>query len=99
MIHNSNTVIYHYIYLATFFFFFRYVHDHTDHVWTEVYSQSQGRWLHADSCENKMDTPLMYERGWGKKLNYIIAYSRDELVDVTWRYTANQNEVLKRRKK
>ncbi|XP_047480143.1 peptide-N(4)-(N-acetyl-beta-glucosaminyl)asparagine amidase-like [Penaeus chinensis] len=77
----------------------RYVHDHTDHVWTEVYSQSQGRWLHADSCENKMDTPLMYERGWGKKLNYIIAYSKDELVDVTWRYTANQKEVLKRRKK
>lgn len=83
----------------SFWFFFRYVHDHTDHVWTEVYSQSQGRWLHADSCENKMDTPLMYECGWGKKLTYIIAYSKDELVDVTWRYTANQNEVLRRRKK
>lgn len=77
----------------------RYIHDHTDHVWTEVYSQSQSRWLHADCCENKMDCPLMYEKGWGKKLDYVIAFSKDEIVDVTWRYTANINEVVRRRTK
>ena len=77
----------------------RYVLDHTDHVWSEVYSQSQGRWLHADCCENKMDSPLMYEHGWGKKLTYVIAFSKDEVVDVTWRYTCKQQELLRRRNK
>ncbi|CAL4065500.1 unnamed protein product, partial [Meganyctiphanes norvegica] len=77
----------------------RYVHDYTDHVWTEVFSQSQGRWLHADSCENKLDLPLMYERGWNKKLSYIFAFSKDEAVDVTWRYTNKHSEVLGRRRK
>lgn len=77
----------------------RYVLDYTDHVWNEVYSQSQGRWLHADCCENKLDSPLMYEHGWGKKLTYIFAFSKDEVVDVTWRYTSDQKEVLKRRNK
>ncbi|KAK3866513.1 hypothetical protein Pcinc_027958 [Petrolisthes cinctipes] len=76
----------------------RYVLDFTDHVWTEVYSQSQRRWLHTDCCEGKMDTPIMYEKGWKHKLTYIFAFSKDEVVDVTWRYTANQKEVLKRRK-
>ncbi|XP_014232261.1 peptide-N(4)-(N-acetyl-beta-glucosaminyl)asparagine amidase [Trichogramma pretiosum] len=75
----------------------RLVHDFTDHVWTEVWSVAHNRWIHADACENVMDSPLMYEKGWGKKLNYIIAYSRDEVQDVTWRYTQNYKDVLNRR--
>ncbi|CAL1584229.1 unnamed protein product [Knipowitschia caucasica] len=77
----------------------RYVWDSTDHVWTEVYSPSQRRWLHTDSCENGFDRPLIYELGWGKKLCYILAFSKDQVVDVTWRYSCKHQEVLSRRNK
>ncbi|XP_054719561.1 peptide-N(4)-(N-acetyl-beta-glucosaminyl)asparagine amidase-like [Uloborus diversus] len=75
----------------------RLVVDWNDHVWTEVYSFSKNRWMHCDSCENACDVPLLYEMGWKKPISYIIAFSKDEVQDVTWRYTSKFREVLNRR--
>ncbi|CAO3629270.1 unnamed protein product [Cunninghamella blakesleeana] len=75
----------------------RFVMDNADHVWTEIYSNFQNRWIHCDSCEETFDRPLVYSVGWNKKLSYCIAYSPNEVVDVTRRYVKDWKEVLKRR--
>lgn len=41
----------------------------------------------------------MYSVGWNKQLSYCTAFSVDEALDVTKRYTRNWREVLKRRNK
>ncbi|CAO3687753.1 unnamed protein product [Rhizopus stolonifer] len=77
----------------------RIVYDSTDHVWTEVYSEFEQRWIHCDSCEEAWDRPLLYSLGWSKQLSYCIAFSTVEALDVTKRYIQDWPSVLKRRDK
>lgn len=71
----------------------RIVFDSTDHVWNEVWSIKEQRWIHVDSCENVVDKPLLYEAGWSKSLQYCIAFSQYEVLDVTPRYTIDFNST------
>ena len=75
----------------------RWVLDFTDHVWVEVWISSAGRYVHVDPCENKADTPLLYEGGWNKKLSYIFSFSRHGVSDATARYTRQMEAVIERR--
>ncbi|XP_036330681.1 peptide-N(4)-(N-acetyl-beta-glucosaminyl)asparagine amidase [Rhagoletis pomonella] len=76
----------------------RLVLSRFDHVWTEVYSESQMRWLHVDPSDNVVDSPLMYQHGWKRPIDYVIAYSCDDIQDVTWRYVNNHKETLQARR-
>ncbi|KAK3832750.1 MAG: hypothetical protein JOS17DRAFT_742707 [Linnemannia elongata] len=77
----------------------RFVHDTTDHVWTEVWSEHKGRWIHCDSCEAAYDQPLLYTTGWGKTLSYCVSFSAEEVVDVTRRYTVDYDSVVVKRRR
>ncbi|XP_058223884.1 peptide-N(4)-(N-acetyl-beta-glucosaminyl)asparagine amidase [Rhododendron vialii] len=85
------------LYCRAFGYESRLVLDFTDHVWTECFSPSLGRWMHLDPCEGIYDNPLLYEKGWKKKLDYAIAIAKDGVYDVTKRYTRKWHEVLSRR--
>jgi peptide-N4-(N-acetyl-beta-glucosaminyl)asparagine amidase len=76
----------------------RYIFSTSDHVWTEVYNHSKKRFIHVDPSDNVFDSPLMYECGWKKKLEYVIAFSYDDIQDVTWRYSNQHDQLLERRR-
>lgn len=65
----------------------------------QVYSESQKRWVHVDPSENVVDSPLMYQHGWKRDIDYVFAFSKDNLQDVTWRYVSDHKETLTRRKR
>lgn len=64
-----------------------------------MFSVAQNRWLHIDPSDNVVDAPLMYQHGWKRSVDYIIAYSHDDIQDVTWRYGNNHAEIRSRRQK
>jgi len=45
-----------------------------------------------------VDSPLMYQHGWKRHIDYVLAYSRDDIQDVTWRYTNDHQKILQLRK-
>jgi len=76
----------------------RYVWNFEDHVWDEYFSPTLGRWIHLDSCEAVRDEPLLYDRGWGKKMSYILAFSIDGAQDVSRGYVQDWTETMSRRR-
>jgi hypothetical protein len=76
----------------------RHCVDWTDHVWTEVLLASRGgRWVHVDACEAAFDTPRLYERGWGKKLSFVVSFGERGVADVSARYSSPGSASEQRR--
>lgn len=76
----------------------RWVWNQEDHVWTEIYSEKQKRWIHIDPSEGAFNEPLIYQDGWGKKMSYCIGYSVEGARDVTKRYVTREDMALPRDK-
>jgi len=67
----------------------RIVLDMTDHVWTEVWDNTQRRWIHIDPSEKRIDDPKMYERDWKKTLTEVYAFENGKAENVTKNYKQN----------
>jgi hypothetical protein len=60
------------------------------------------KWIHVDSTLNypiSFNHPHYYEQNWGKKYEYILAFSATTIEDVTKNYTEKWQVVQKRRRK
>jgi len=64
----------------------RLILDMSDHVWTEVWNNTQETWVHVDPSEKRIDDPYMYERDWKKNLSAVYAFEKGDMENVTKRY-------------
>ena len=64
----------------------RLILDMSDHVWTEIWSQKERKWVHVDPSEKRIDDPKMYERDWKKHLKKVYAFENGNMENVTRRY-------------
>jgi transglutaminase-like putative cysteine protease len=55
-----------------------------DHVWNEV--RVDGRWIHVDPTEGRINQPLMYAKEWNKDVNLVYAIAKEEILEVTRTY-------------
>ncbi|KAH3679496.1 hypothetical protein WICMUC_000941 [Wickerhamomyces mucosus] len=74
----------------------RYIWNKEDHVWCEYYSTSLKTWIHLDCCENSFNEPLLYNKGWNKKMSYCIAFGMDGIKDVSFKYVNIEKNSLPR---
>jgi peptide-N4-(N-acetyl-beta-glucosaminyl)asparagine amidase len=80
----------------------RIVHDFLDHCWNEAMLQPDGQWVHIDSTLDypiSLNHPYYYEENWGKEYKYVLAFSADNVEDVTQRYTLQWEAIKQRRLK
>ncbi|MFL6324713.1 MAG: transglutaminase domain-containing protein [Nitrososphaeraceae archaeon] len=82
----------------------RIVHDFLDHCWNEaMLSYPEGeQWVHVDSTLDypvSLNHPYHYEQNWAKQYEYVLAFTADEVEDVTQRYTLKWEAIQQRRLK
>jgi len=65
----------------------------------QYWSPALKRWVHLDSCECARDQHLLYDKGWGKKQSYILAFSIEGAQDVTKAYVQDWEAALQRRQR
>lgn len=64
-----------------------------DHVWCEYYSEKMKRWVHLDSCEEAFDNPMLYCKGWNKKMSHVFAIGEDYIINVTEKYVDSEHRL------
>jgi peptide-N4-(N-acetyl-beta-glucosaminyl)asparagine amidase len=78
----------------------RIVNDFLDHCWNE--SMIDGQWIHVDSTLEypiSYNNPHYYEKNWNKHYLYVLAFSNNDVMDVTKNYTTNWDAIIRRREK
>jgi transglutaminase-like putative cysteine protease len=55
-----------------------------DHMWTEI--KLEGRWVHVDPTEKRVNDPKMYVQDWHKDVKVVYAFENGQLEDVTVTY-------------